>query len=371
MGPAMTWKSTRTRLVTVSVALIGIGGCAARDTHPVVASKVLPSPVVSRNDEVLDPRLLEAATGEEDGKPYRVGPGDTLLVAVYNHPELAIATYAGTMGAAASPSGRTAGLYIDNDGSLQFPLIGTVHVSGKTAEELRVFLEQELARYVKEPKVTIQVIFNGSIRYYLLGQFVAPGLKFADRPMRLLEALTLGESIVLDHASLAGAYVVRNGRRLPVNFRRLLRDGDMRQNIRLRGGDTIFVPDNASEQAYVFGGAAGSNARGGAVPFINGRLDLLQALAQSGIGFRERAQGRLSEVRIIRSEADRGQFFVVNVDKILRGDAESFSLAPGDIVFVPETAITSWNEALQQILPTLQTISGVLNPFVQIKYLSQ
>lgn len=347
-------------------------GCASEDLHPVVATKNLPSPVVSRNEEVLDPRLMGGQAGEEDGQPYHVGPGDTLLVAVYNHPELAIATYAGTMGiAGASPTGRTAGLYVDNDGTIQFPLIGSVHVAGKATEELRKFLENELGRYVKEPKVTVQVIFNGSIRYYLLGQFVSPGLKFADRAMRLLEALSLGGSIILDHASLTGAYVAREGKRLPVNFRRLLRDGDMRQNIWLRGGDTIFVPDSTSEQAFVFAGAAGSNARGGVIPFLNGRLDILQALAQSGIGFRERAQGRLSEVRVIRSEADRGQFFVVDVNKILRGDAGSFLLAPGDIVFIPETAIATWNEAMQQILPTLQAVSDLLNPFVQIKFLSQ
>jgi len=359
-------------LSALSLSAVSSSGfaCAPRDAHPVVASRLLPSPVVSRDEESLDPRLLDAG-GEEDGKPYRIGPGDTLLVAVYNHPELAIATYAGAIAAAPSATGRTAGLYVDNDGTIQFPLIGSVHVAGKTSEELHVFLEGELARYVKEPKVTVQVLFNGSIRYYLLGQFVAPGLKYADRPMRLLEALALGDSIVLEKASLRGAYVSRGGKRLPVNFRRLLRDGDMRQNIRLRGGDTIFVPDNLSEQAFVFAGAAGSNARGGAVPFLNGQLDILQALAQSGIGFRERAQGRLSAVRIIRSEADRGQFFVIDADRILRGEAANFPLAPGDIVFVPETGVTSWNEALQQILPTLETISGLLNPFVQIKFLSQ
>jgi polysaccharide export outer membrane protein len=164
---------------------------------------------------------------------------------------------------------------------------------------------------------------------------------------------------------------MRDGRRLPVNFRSLLRDGDTKQNIWLRSGDVIVVPDNASEQAFVFGGAAGGNARGGPVQFVNGRLDLLQALAQSGIGFRERVQGRMSEVRVIRSEGDRGQFFVVDVDRILRGDAGSFELAPGDIVFIPPSGVTSWNEAIQLILPTLQTVSSVLNPFVQIKYLSQ
>ena len=327
--------------------------------------------MISRTEEALDPRVLEAASGHKDSEPYRVGPGDTLLVAVYNHPELAIATYAGVGAGGSPPNGRTAGLYVDNDGTIQLPLIGAMQVAGKSTDELRVFLEQALARYIKSPRVTVQVLFNGSIRYYLLGQFVDPGLKYADRSMRLLEAMSLGGSVVLDRASLRRAYVMREGRRLPVNFRSLLRDGDTRHNIWLRPGDTIMVPDNLSEQAFVFGGAAGGNARGGPVPFVNGHLDLLQALAQAGIGFRERAQGRLSEVRVIRSEADRGQFFVLDVERMLRGDAGSFELAPGDIVFVPPSAVTTWNEAIQQMLPTLQTVSSLLNPFVQIKYLSQ
>lgn len=363
------------RYSAVRVMLLGLtlAACAAPNTRPVISTKMLPSPVVSQKLDSLDPGLLETGNAEGDtGEAYRVGPGDTLLVAVFNHPELAIGTYAGVnAGSASLAGGRTVGFSVDNDGSIQLPLIGTVQVAGKTTEQLRAFLEQTLARYVKEPKVVVQVIFNGSIRYYLLGQFVAPGLKYADRPMRLLEALSLGGSIILDHASLAGAYVSRNGKTIPVNFRRLLRDGDMRYNIWLRGGDTIFVPDNLRDQAFVFGGAATGSAKGGPVPFVQGQLDILQALAQAGIGFRDRAQGLLSEVRVIRSDGDRGQFFVIDVDKILRGDASSFQLAPGDIVFIPETTLTNWNEAIQQLLPTLQTISGLLTPFVQIKFLSQ
>lgn len=360
----------RAWLFGVALAVLS---CEKADLRPVVISKSLPSPIVAEKEEVLDtPLFQKGSEGEEkDGEAYRVGAGDTLLVAVYNHPELAISAYAGTGVAGSSPTGRAAGLYVDNDGTIQFPLIGSANVAGKTLAEIRTFLEQELARYIIKPKVTVQVLYNGSIRYYLLGQFVTPGVKFADRPMHLVEAISLGGSIMFDHASLSHAYVSRDGRRLPINFRRLLRDGDMRFNIRLRSGDTIVVPDNLSEQAFVFGGAAGSNARGGAVPFVNGHLDILQALAQAGIGFRERAQGKLSEVRVIRSEADRGQFYVVDVNKILRGDAGSFLLAPGDIVFVPESSITTWNEVIETILPTLQTISGLLTPFVQIKFLSQ
>jgi polysaccharide export outer membrane protein len=271
----------------------------------------------------------------------------------------------------AADRARLSGLVIDNDGTIQFPLVGTVQIAGKTSAELKKFLEDELVAYVKEPKVTIQVVFTGSIRYYLLGQFTAPGMKFSDRPLRLLEALSLGGSVELDKASLRSAYVARKGKRLPINFYRLIREGDLSQDIRLRTGDVILVPDNTNERAYVFGGAVGSNPRGGMVSFVNGRLTLLQALAQVGFGTTEQVQGKLSETYVIRSEADRGEIFVIDADQLLHGKAADFELAPGDVVYVPPTWVTSWNQVLMQLLPTLQTISGVLAPFVQIKYLSQ
>jgi polysaccharide export outer membrane protein len=121
----------------------------------------------------------------------------------------------------------------------------------------------------------------------------------------------------------------------------------------------------------VFGGAAGSNPKGGTVSFANGQLSLLQALAQVGFGTTEHVQGKLSETVVIRSEADRGELFVIDATRLLAGEAADFQLAPGDVVYVPPTWVTSWNQVLSQLLPTLQTISGVLAPFVQIKYLSQ
>lgn len=364
----VTFRSSvsHSRFAIAAVALTQLVTVACGSTPPVV-SKPLPSPVKSFTSEQLDPKLYEAAVGERDDDAYRVGPGDAILVAVYGHPELSIASYAG----AGVAGGRSAGFIVDNDGTIQFPLIGSVPVAGKTSEELRSYLENQLLSFLREPRVTVQVTFNGSIRYYLLGQFTQPGVKYSDRPMRLMEALALGGSIQLAQASLRGAYVARAGRRLPIDFHRLLRQGDLKYNIPLRSGDVVFVPDNAGDQAYVFGGVIGERAGMGVVPFVHGSLDILQALAQAGFGFRERSQGVLSETHVLRSEGDRGMLFVVDVERILDGEAASFHLMPGDVIFVPTTAITDWNNALQQILPTLQTVSGLLSPFVQIKYLQE
>lgn len=351
---------------TLALALI-IAACGSR---PAVVAKQLPSSIRSYQQEVLEPKVLAELLGEGEGEPYHVGPGDTLLVTVYNHPELSMVPFASVGNLVAGP-GRVSGLSVDNDGTIQFPLIGSVQVAGKSSDQLRQFLEVQLAVYVKDPKVTVQVVFTGSIRYYLLGQFTQPGLKYSDRPLRLLEALSLGGSVALPQASLRSAYVARAGKRLPVNFYRLIRQADLTQNIRLRTGDVILVPDNSTERAYVFGGASGSNPRGGMVSFVDGRLSLLQALAQVGFGTTEHVQGKLSETYVIRSEADRGELFIVDAERILKGEAASFELSPGDVVYVPPTWITSWNQVLAQIIPSLQAISGVLAPFVQIKYLSQ
>jgi polysaccharide export outer membrane protein len=215
----------------------------------------------------------------------------------------------------------------------------------------------------------VQVVFAGNIRYYLLGQFTAPGLKYSDRPLRLLEALTLGGSIDLANASLRSAYVARSGKRLPIDFRHLIIDGDLTQNIALRTGDLVVVPDRENEQAFVFGGTPTSDPQGGAVPFVSGRLTLLQALSKVGFGMSEHFQGKLSDVHVIRSEGDHGELFIVDANAILEGEAASFELAPGDVVYVPATALANWDQALNAIIPFLQTVSGILNPFVQIKYL--
>ena len=45
-------------------------------SRPPVSVKSIPSAVVSRRSEVLDPALLNEAVGEREGDAYRLGAGD-------------------------------------------------------------------------------------------------------------------------------------------------------------------------------------------------------------------------------------------------------------------------------------------------------
>ena len=56
---------------------------------------------------------------------------------------------------------------------------------------------------------------------------------------------------------------------------------------------------------------------------------------------------------------------------ILKGQAGAFPLEPGDIVYVPPSGIATFNQAISQLLPSLEAVSDALNPFVSIKFLEQ
>ena len=353
------------KAVALGLMSIALSGCAIMTDGPdhvycrqVQQPQTLPSAVLSQHEDHLSHATMERLLHQSI--TYHLGAGDVVSVSVYLHPDLSIP------GSMTSSTGL-AGAIVTNDGNIQLPLLGVVHVAGMTTTQLQAHLTQLYAQYVIDPKVTVQLQVAHSIRYYLLGEFIKPGLVYSDRPLNVLEAMALGGSVNLADADLRGAYVVQDGRKLPVNFHKLILAGDLQQNIPLKTGDTVLIPSVTTMRAYVFGAVT----KAGSVPFVNGRLSLLQALSDVGMNTTNLTTARLSDIRIIRSEGATGTFYVVNARRILEGKAAPFFLKSGDIVFVPQTTVSSWNQAIQLLLPSLQAISQLLNPFVSIKFLSQ
>ncbi len=284
-----------------------------------------------------------------------MGPDDVISVYVYLHPELDVP----------SPNQTSGGALITSDGSVGLPLIGTVHLGGLTLPQAQTLLMNDYATYVTNPKVSIQLTAPQSLRYYLLGEFQAPGIKYPVHPLTLLEALALGGTVNQAQADLYEAYVAQGNVKLPVDLYSLLVNGDLTQNIPLASGDAIVIPSSLSENAYIFGAVG----KPGPVNFVSGGLSLLQALASADLDLTNFTNAQMSRIHIIRARGQSAQFMIVNATLIMEGQAAPFALEPGDIVFVPPTAVASWNQVLLQILPSLQVISGVLSPFVQVRYL--
>ncbi|MCA3575494.1 MAG: hypothetical protein IOC86_16365, partial [Aestuariivirga sp.] len=73
----------------------------------------------------------------------------------------------------------------------------------------------------------------------------------------------------------------------------------------------------------------------------------------------------LGGVRIIRTlSAVEGQVLTADAGRILSGEAQDIELRPDDIVFVPQTPLSRWNDVVQQILPTLSLVGAPIQPFM-------
>jgi polysaccharide biosynthesis/export protein len=332
--------------------LFAISGCAPYADLAPGARREIVSPIVSR-EEVSVPALAPEPAPPKD---YQVGAGDVLLLNVSGRPEFT----ASTQGA----SGKVQGSRVDGAGMLHVPLAGPVQVGGLTLSQVEAKLTTILRKYLQDPWVVVEVLEYKSLPLYLLGQFRVSGTYYMDRPLTLLQGLSLGSGFD-PTANLRGARLTRDGKIVPIDFYTLLSRGDASQNVWLRGGDTIYLPDNRNQVVFIFGAVK----KPGLVPMPPGGLNLAQAIASAEL----RDTGYdFHHVRIIRSlSATRGELLVVDYDQVLRGEALPMQLADGDIVYVPKSGFGTWNDVIADILPSLQTVSAILQPFVSIKFLSQ
>jgi polysaccharide export outer membrane protein len=196
-----------------------------------------------------------------------------------------------------------------------------------------------------------------------MGQFRTPGVYYMDRPMTFLQGITLGNGFDTT-ANLRGVRLLRDQKIAPVDVYSLILGGRIEQNVWLRPGDTVFIPDNRNQLVFVFGAVG----KPGPQTMPQGRMNLLEAIASADL----RATGYdLSNVRIIRSlTTTSGELLVVDVERIRRGETLPFQLMEGDVVFVPKNAFGTWNDVIADILPSLTAVSTLLQPFVSIKFLT-
>lgn len=290
---------------------------------------------------------------QPDSLDYQVGIGDVLSIMVYARPDLSTGVK--------TEGGK--GSRVDGAGNIHLPLIGAVTAAGMTVSAIRDKVESALRRYVQEPSVVVEVAEYHSKPIYLMGQFRTPGVYYMDRPMTFLQGITLGNGFDVT-ANLRGVRLLRDKRIAPVDVYSLILDGRIEQNVWLKPGDTLFIPDNRTQNIFVFGAVN----KPGPQPMPHGRMNILEAIASAD----PRTVGLdLQNVRIIRSlTTTSGELLVVDIASIRRGETLPMQLIEGDVVYIPPNAFGNWNDAITEILPSLTAVSTLLQPFVSIKYLT-
>jgi polysaccharide export outer membrane protein len=171
------------------------------------------------------------STGSAAAGEYQIGPGDTLNVDVWREAELSVT------------------VPVRPDGKISTPLVKDIVAVGKTPTQLGRDIEAVLSQFIRTPQVTVIVqgfVGVASAQIRVLGQVVNPG------PVAFREGMTLLD-VVLEAGGLAPfaagnrSYLTRtvDGRvvKLRVRLERLLEKGDLEEDIPVRPGDIIVVPE--------------------------------------------------------------------------------------------------------------------------------
>ena len=139
----------------------------------------------------------------------------------------------------------------------------------------------------------------------------------------------MGGLTLAENADLKKAYILRGKQRLPIDFERLIEEGDITQNIDLLPDDVIYIPDNFAKRITVIGEVTNP----GTVSFKDS-ITVVDAVLMSG-GPTEDAD--LNDTKVVRKKPDKEESIKIRLkDIIKKGKLESnIKLEPGDIVVVP------------------------------------
>jgi polysaccharide export outer membrane protein len=217
----MTSKTVKfhSRRSTVLQALLAVFVAALVPASPARAQDATPAPVVV------------APVPSKVADDYVIGPGDTLQVFVWRNPEL------------------TATVPVRPDGKISTPLVEDMVAVGKTPSELARDVEAVLGEYVRSPQINVIVTQPASVfsQIKVIGQVVRPQSVAYREGLTVLDAvLAVGGLGPFAAGNRAKVMRTENGkvREIKVRLSALVNNGDMKQNIALRPGDVVVVPES-------------------------------------------------------------------------------------------------------------------------------
>jgi polysaccharide export outer membrane protein len=162
---------------------------------------------------------------------YIIGPGDVLQVFVWRNPEL------------------TTTIPVRPDGKISTPLVEDMVAVGKNPSALARDIERVLAEYVKSPQVNVIVTqpVSAYSQVKVMGQVLRPqALAYRDG-MTVLDAV-LATGGLAQFAAGNRAKILRSvgGKptEIPVKLGKLLEGGDLSQNLALKPGDVLLIPES-------------------------------------------------------------------------------------------------------------------------------
>jgi polysaccharide export outer membrane protein len=175
-----------------------------------------------------EPPLADIASASGTNSPYHIGVDDIITISVWHEPDL------------------SRNVPVRPDGKISLPLVGDVQAAGKTAMGLQAELKTSLAKFVKDPELTVIVSDIRSRRINVIGQVNRPGAYALTQSEGVLDAIAQASGL-RDFAKTKDIYVLRetaDGKRLRLHYdyQNVIKGKKGAQDIMLQPRDTVVVP---------------------------------------------------------------------------------------------------------------------------------
>lgn len=304
--------------------------------QPINLATLPPQEIAASNNDL---HHLIQTSGRVD---YHITKGDVLNIFLTGYPDI-------------TPDAAS-GFPVDQQGFVQFPLIGRIKASSLSVSQFTTNLRGQLQRYLKYSDPQVKVAEYRGNKFFIDGEVAQPGeFAITDTPVSLYSAISMagGATTTGDSNNII---LNRNGKNYSLGLQSLRQLGASANQIYLRDGDSIHVNSQTRNKVYVLG------ELGIVQPVLIPEQGL--SLAHT-IGESRGLDPNTSDVAKIYVVRDNPNSSFTNIYYIDMKTITNFALAnrfqmqPNDILYVDPTGLARWNRVISLLLPSTSAINSI------------
>ncbi len=333
-------------LFVTAFVLLSLGnvGCHSSNDYPLLEDVTMLAEEAPESIEAQNERRKQLeALANVPYPDYYIVSGDVFTFNAYDNPELDVIDVA-----------------VTPDGYLALMLVGPLEIGGLTLTQATEKIQKAYAEYIKYPQIALYPRHLQGSKATISGKVAVPGQYPIDQNTRLADLIAIargtqsnlfdGQNVEL--ADLQSSIFVRNGEIIPVDFTQTIK-GDPLNNPTLRNGDYVFISNSQDKLVSVVG-----EVNLPQFMIWTPRLGLSEVFTKA----RGLKEGHWSNALVIRGGMHDPKIYRVNIADVLDGKAKNPLLQPGDIVYVPKSAMEEYNTFIRSLLPTAQLINLITSP---------
>lgn len=275
---------------------------------------------------------------------YGIAKGDILNIILTNYPDI---------------NASTSSLTVDQQGFIQFPLIGRIKASGLSVPQFTATLQSKLQRYLKYSDPQVKIINYRGSKFFVDGEVKQSGeFAIADVPISVYGAISMAGGTT--EAGDSNHIVLnRQGKSYKLGTQSLNQMGLSANQIYLQDGDAIHVNSQSRNKVYVLGEFGKIEP----VAIPEQGLSLAHVLGESN-GLNSNT-ANAAKVYIVRDNPKHQytNIYYVDMQSITSlALASRFDMQANDILYVDPTGLARWNRIISAILPStsaINVISGI------------